>query len=349
MRSIIFVTFSATVLWIAAALGGMKPVDLAAINNNVHIKHLQPRYVAFAGRAQRLNTAVKQLCRRMTPAGLAATRRAFHDAVDAWQSIEHFRSGPANEHNAHARLNFWPDRRGRVGKHLRRLLVAPDTSRLTPKIFAQGSVAVQGFTALERLLFGEETGVNLNSGGAVPRSCAIAVAISGNIDALSGSLAEIVARDPFGKANAKEVTATIFNDLATGLGAVADLKLGSPLGIKSGRVRQKRAEHWRSGRALRNIVLNLTALRDLYVIIADGAGRRLSGSPEDQLIREQFNTVIRDANAAGPTLATALEDVRGQARLKALHASIGDLRELVIIHVSEALGLTLGFNSLDGD
>ena len=44
-----------------------------------------------------------------------------------------------------------------------------------------------------------------------------------------------------------------------------------------------------------------------------------------------------------------LASEQGQLRLKALAADIADLRGLIITYFADALDLTLGFNSFDGD
>ena len=85
--------------------------DYARINAHMVSAHALPGVRRLHGKAAVLRRAVADLCVAPTPAALEAARRAFHEALDAWQSVEHLRAGPAHDLSAHPRLNFWPDRR----------------------------------------------------------------------------------------------------------------------------------------------------------------------------------------------------------------------------------------------
>lgn len=343
----------ATVLWAGVASAAPKaPIDYAALNAHVVAKHIVPRYQAFLVQANTLGTALTAYCAAPGDKALSSARDAFHATVDAWQAIEHLRSGPTAELNAAARVNFWPDPKGLGGRHLRQLLGAQDAERLAPARFAQSSIAVQGIPALERLLFSEAGKPLLEvppADGAVVTPCKAAHAIARNLAAIGGDLVARWSKDPFAGLEAKKATSNLFTDLAGGLEAVADLKVGGPLGEKTGRLWPKRAEDWRSGRALRNIEINILALKDMYAAMADGAGKRLSGTPEDAYIRGEFDAAAAKAKAVGPTLVAALETTDGQARAKALIAAVRELREVVVGNMMAPLDLILGFNSRDGD
>lgn len=323
--------------------------DYAAINRAVTADHIRPAYDRAARAGLALRVALRELCDRPEGPGLERARSAFHRAVDAWQGAAHLRFGPADALSAHARLNFWPDKRGRVGKHLRRLMAKTDAAALHPDRIATGSVAVQGFPALERLLFAGDPLARMQSRGGAVTPCAAAAAIAGNIAEITADIAAAWREDLLAAKRTKDGTGALFNSLASGLQAVSDLKMGAPLGGKSGRVRAKRAEHWRSGRALRNVERNLFALNDLYVRMAGAAGPALQGTDRDTLIRQLFNRSLAEAKALGPSFKDAAATENGVLRLKALAAEINDLRNLILGHVTEALGLVLGFNSFDGD
>ena len=127
------------------------------------------------------------------------------------------------------------------------------------------------------------------------------------------------------------------------------MKIGAPLGGKTGRTWPKKAEQWRSSRSLRNIDINLRALRDLYVAMADGAGPRFKDTPGDRQNRYQFDSLIREARNISPSMRAALDDETGRLRLKVAAGSLRDMRDLVIGSMTGPLGLILGFNSFDGD
>lgn len=337
------------VLAAAPAAADPPAIDYSALNAHVLEVHLHPRYQAVAAAAGKLAPAVDALCKAPATGHLETARDAFHAVSDAWQAIEHMRTGPAAGLNAHARINFWPDERDRVGKHLRSLLSSGDAGRLDAADFAQGSVAVQGLPALERLLFGDRALEALRSAEAPVTPCKVARAIAVNVHGIARDLVEAWAGNPLAAGDAKKATAELFTNLAGGLGAVADMKFGAPLGEKSGRTWPKKAEQWRSRRSLRNIDINLRALRDLYVAMADGAGPRFKDTAGDRQNRYQFDALIGEARNIGPSMRAALDDETGRLRLKVAAGSMRDMRDLVIGSMTGPLNLILGFNSFDGD
>lgn len=331
----------------SSARAAADTIDYGAINAAIVKDHLLPRYHAFTEKTAALSEAAEKLCPGAEPAALAATRDAFHGALDAWQEVEHLRQGPAALADTHIRVKFWPDRKSLVDKHLARLMANKNGDILKPDNFAHVSIAVQGFPALERLLFAKDAAAALKAGDGPVTPCAVAQAIAINLHAIAADLEDRWIKDPEAGRPAKRVTTDLFNDLATGLGAIAEMKLGAPLG-SGGKNRPRRAENWRSARSLRNLVHNLIALEDLYDGLATAQGAHI-GKGEDDLIRHQFAYLIKYARDLGPSIASVLETEKGPLRLKVMKSDIQDLHELVVINVSEALDLILGFNSLDGD
>ena len=322
-------------------------IDYGAVNAAIVMDHLLPRYHAFTEKTAALADAAGKLCPGVAPAALDATRDAFHGALDAWQEVEHLRQGPAAAADTHIRVKFWPDRKSLVDKHLARLMANKDGGILKPESFAHVSIAVQGFPALERLLFAKDALAALKSGDGPVTPCAVAGAITVNLHAIATDLEARWTKDPAAGRPAKRVTTDLFNDLATGLGAVAELKLGAPLGA-DGKTKSRRAENWLSDRSLRNVVHNLVALEDLYDGLATAKGAHI-GKGEDDLIRHQFAYLVKYARDLGPSIAAVLETKKGPLRIKVLKSDLQDLHELVVIKLSEGLDLVLGFNSLDGD
>ena len=330
----------------ATARAAADTIDYGAINTAIVKDHLLPRYHAFTEKTAALVDATGKLCPAPEPSALAAARDAFHGALDAWQEVEHLRQGPAAA-DTHIRVKFWPDRKSLVDKHLARLMANKNGDILKPDSFAHVSIAVQGFPALERPLFAKDAPASLKTGDGPVTPCGVVRAIAVNLHAIAADLEARWTKDPAAGRPAKRVTTDLFNDLATGLGAVAELKLGAPLG-SVGKTRPHRAENWMSGRALRNVVHNLTALQDLYDGLATAKGAHI-GKGEDDLIRHQFAHLIKTTRDLGPSITAVLKAEKGPLRIKVLKSDIQDLHELVVINVSEALDLVLGFNSLDGD
>jgi len=333
----------------AARTADAQAIDYAAINTDVLAGQIQPAHDAFAAKGKALAGAVGELCDNPDTATLARAQGAFQAAADAWQAVEHLRFGPEQATSAHARLNFWPDKHGRVAKHLRRLMAGSDAAALEPAAFAQGSVAVQGFPALERLLFAADAKAAFKQAAQSITACAVARAIAINIVSIADDLTGRWRQTELTGMRAKDDTGELFKSLAGGLQACSEIKIGGPLGLESGRLRPKRAENWRSARALRNVAVNLRALSELYDRLTKGGGHDFRGSDEDKLIRDLFARAIAETEARGPSFVAALKAENGALLLKTLTYTIDDLRELVVANTAEALDLVLGFNSFDGD
>ncbi len=351
MRRNLFLAVLLAVAIAASPAAAAQPFE--RITAHVLAAHVLPGLKRFGAATKALAAALRTHEQVPTALSFDAARSAFHGAVDAWQGVQHLRRGPAEAEFRHQRVQFWPDKRGHTRKHLAQLLATADAGQLAPAVFAKQSVAVQGFPALERILFGK----SLPAGFALD----VAVAIADNIAAIANELESAWGDTAkgFGAlmahpgptnpmfADAKAVAGFLSTELATGLRAVDELKLRRVVG-KSGPAHPKRAENWRSERSLRNVRVNLTALSELFGAMVEGA--TLSGEDRARAdsISGQFAVAIHAARALGSSM-TAAADERGVLRLRGLAASVEDLYELAAGFFAEVMDLTMGFNSLDGD
>jgi len=235
--------FAVSLLLTLAAAGsrGAEPQHYLRIAD----EHIIPGYEVLAQATAGLNEQAAVFCTRPDAPALQSLREHFHDAMDAWQSIQDIRFGPVEFLMRNYRYELWPDKRGTVGKHLRRLLAARDPAALEPERFAVGSVAEQGFSALERLLFGPHVSPEEFATGENGRyRCAVVRAITRNLAQMSSGLlhdwtrGEAPHRDYFATAargNAyyeddQELSARLLNSVHTQLQVVVDQKLDRPLG-----------------------------------------------------------------------------------------------------------------------
>ncbi len=321
------------------ALPALAAPDYAGIQDSIETGHVRPGYAHFAEKATALDRAVRGHCKHTgeAPDRLAA-QTAFHGALDAWQAVQHIRSGAIAEKDRHARLQFWPDQRGIAERHMRKLLVEPLSETLMDDI-ATTSVALQGFPALERLLFGSQP---LSQQAIEPEKaarCPVAVAISHNIAGIAGTLAAATRQ-----VDDKTYVTNAVNDLVVGIEFIQALKLKLPAGAR--KPRPFLLENWRSQRSLRNVEINLRALRDLYKLLADklpGDAARADG------ILTGFEDIRREISALGESGKAALNANGGPKRFRTLAASLENLRSAIGKSMPAGLGITLGFNSLDGD
>lgn len=267
----------------------------------------------------------------------ASLRDAYNAAADAWAQVEFFRTGPLSKQTRAERIDYWPDPRNATEKGLKALLAANGAP--SPQTIADASVAAQGLPALERLLFAD--GAAAATIG--EKECAVGRAIAKNLTSLSHALEaewqdaaagelkrlEDVTKD---EAKAREAAVALLTDLATGIRVIEDRKLAPLLGAKGAAANPKAAKLWRSGRSERDVAQNLAALDKAYAQIAAFAPQASNS------VREK----LREA-------AGALAAKSDPNRAIAIQAGINNARYYAVDVLPGELGVTLGFNSLDGD
>ncbi|HMA16064.1 MAG: imelysin family protein [Bacteroidota bacterium] len=354
----------ATVLALAAAAPAAQAAepDYQALNAALVEDYVLPRYEAFAEATASLDAALTEACADGRPTPVEAGP-AYHAAMDAWMAVQHLRFGPSELFLRADRTAFWPDTRNTVGRHLAQLLAARDARALAPETFASGSVAVQGFPALERLLFDSEPEI-----WATPFGCDVVWAIGANLEDIGAGLladwrggevhfAQVVLSAGDGNSryfDAKEATLDFAKALRGALLLAQDFKLGRPLGDKPEASRATRAESWRSARSLRNVLINLTSARDLYQAGGDVSLSAITraqpqGAELDEAIRAALERLVAAVEQQPDSLVVALEAPDGWQTLDAIRVEARQLLELLGGPLSQVLGLPMGFNSYDGD
>ena len=341
------------------------------VNESLVAHHVLPRYRRFAEAAAHFHDAVVALCASRDPGALAGARAGYHRTMDAWMAMQHLPFGPLEQQARSQRLYFWPQARGKVEAAVAGLLAGTDAALLSPPRFSGASVAVQGLPAAEHLLF-ERTAALTGEGGTEGRSCVLLGAIAANVHEIAGAaqrewrdqaldgsaaFADLMLRP--GPDNAdfpapKEATLLFFTALHDGLQFLARVKLGPVVGATRDAQRPRLAESLPSGRATRNVVLNLEALEALYVGEAGPGLGDLVAAYEadaalDPLMRKAFRLTLSSARAIDAPLDAAVSDPALRPRTEKLLVQVRALQQIVRTRVAEALDLTVGFNALDGD
>ncbi|WP_407518780.1 imelysin family protein [Methylobacterium oryzisoli] len=314
-----------------------------------------PRYRALA-EASAAQEAAWRAFAAAPQADAAGLDAAFQAAADAWAGIEAVRFGPVDEESRYERMAHWPERRGAIGKALGDLLAGADP--LTPERLRRASAAAQGLSAVERLLYGEdaESTAALRRELAGPegaRRRALGTAIA---QGLARSAAETLAgwTGPGGTAArldespeaAREAVTRLATDYLAFLEAIAEAKIGAVLGRSADEARPLAAEGWRAGRSLRAIRVNLDAA-DAFTRTA------LAQDPEalaSVLAGLDTPRAVAGRLAAGPdSLGDLAGDPRQRVRVLLLRDAVRSARAVSEPVLSEVLGVTVGFNSRDGD
>lgn len=361
---------------LAGVLFAMSPVtghaeptetDYARINAAIATGHAAPRYALLAEAAQGFETSVNKLCQAPAPRDLSHARDAFGAALNAYMGIEHIQHGPVELFMRRFRLHYWPDKGSRGARQLRVLLAKRDKAILAPDHFARSSVALQGFPVAERLLFGADEAKTVAAAADGDYPCHLLMAVAHNIAAMATAMRtdwtpgtngsyvdEIRAAGSKNArfANHKAATADFVKGIHTELELMVDTKLDRVVGRKTGTPRPHRAETWRSGHALGNIIANLTAMRAMYEGEGGPGLKALLGPGNAEraaLLSKAFDQTLATAKSIRLPLAKAVVDPKARPVVERLALEARALKVLISGELAPALGTPLGFNALDGD
>ena len=340
----------------AAPAAADRPVRDTAIVQRAIEDYIRPATDRFARETEALHRAVAGFCRAHDTASRVALDDAFRTAVGGWSGVQFLRFGPLVDDHRMERIAFWPDPKGVGRRQLRRVLADRDASVTDPGQLAGKSVALQGLTALEYLLYGD--------GGEAPDDfrCAYAAAAS---EALAGVVAAVaedwaapdgIARrlmrpdgdDPLYRTPA-EALAELHRALTTGLQVVQDQKLKPVLGGDMKGAKPFVAPFRRSGLTVDVLAADAFAL--MAFVDLGGFTRAL---PEDRgwlanSIAFEFENAVKAAESVTLPIDEAVYDEAARGRLDYLSVVLGNLRTMTQQDLAAALGLKVGFNALDGD
>ncbi len=296
-----------------------------------------PGQATFAEAAAMLAAAADDDC---TP---PSVKPAWQAAADAWVRVAHLRLGPGEA--AALTIAFWPDERGAGRRTLARMIADADPMGADPAKVAQISAAARGLTGLELMLHDPDFAYAPGS-----YACALVAALAADLAAQAEALRDgwhafaPALRTAGSPENAEflseaEAARALFTQLDAALAFSIEQRLARPLGTFD-RPRPLRAENWRSRRSLRNVMLSLEA--------AVAGAEALAGIP-----------LPRTGAAAGAARATAariadpgfqdVTDPQARLRLEVLQQRLAEVRAAMAAELGAALGVTAGFNALDGD
>lgn len=318
--------------------------------------HIGPRFRKLADAGVGLIPATEKLAAQSDAATLKAAKDAFARAMDAWGAAQHIRPGPLLLDMRADRIAFWPDKRSVGPRQLAQLLAKQDESLLTADAIARQSAAVQGLTALERLLYDE--------GPVNGYRARLAAACAGNIARLTAEARDgwatlgpqLLAGDvatPAGK-GAGEALTNLYLSLVTACQIVVDQKLLIPLGATAADAKPALAEAVRSGRSLRQIFMNLSAMQGMLLgedgapgfsgLVAENQRRAV----EDK-IADAFGAARRALGGVTDPLDIAVAAPGKRGKVDAAFRAAKGVQNVISRDIPPLLNITLGFNELDGD
>lgn len=322
-------------------------VDYPAVALRIIEEFAEPRYAVLLARAQAQNAVWTAFCAaEPNDDGFSRLMLHFVETVNAWSDVEILRYGPVSDDFRYERIAYWPERKNDVQRGMIRLLSDDDV--LTPDSMRGKSVAVQGLSALERLLYDTEHRTALmETGAGAKRRCAAGAAIAGNLENLAREIVEgwPAVKDKIRAPDspvAREAVTRFATDLLTIYQITGDLKLDAPMGKTPSESKPKAAQWWRSGLSSQTLALNLHAAADMTWIV-------LGPGDEGTSLVRVIETAQRFAENLALPLSEMVTDEAQRKNILLLRDAVRGARDLSGTYVPAALGITLGFNSLDGD
>ena len=315
-----------------------------------------PKYEALARATDAQEKAWGSFCPARVTANALPLLVDYKNVAGAWAAAQLVKTGPIVLFLRQERFYYWPEAHDATARALQSLLASNDPKALEPATLEHDSVAGQGLPALERLLFDDGALAALQSHDGV-RRCEVAQAIAHNLNVIAhdvakewkapdGVRAALAANKSWRGlfADANEATRLLLTDLVTLFTLIDDNKLLNVIGKDAASAKPRLAEAWRSKRSADDIQLNLMAARamtDLFSLDLKRADRAK--------LDKALATAIRAAKALPRDLGSAAADPKRRAKLEATRVAIKAAQAQIVAILPPALGVTLGFNSLDGD
>ena len=356
------------VLTLSAALCVMAPAAKAAFVTDEAVQPVMqktvddviiPGYDAFKSAADASSAAMNALCIANDKASYEGAKKAFANLAGAWSRIEVLRDGPVLDNNMFERVLFFPDRKGLALKQIQAMLAAKDENDIAGTSMKGKSVAVQGLTGLEFVLFG--SGSEELSGGKDNFRCHAGRAIAANVAVLASELSDAW-NAPDGVAdrwrrpgpgnpvfrNGEEALIALLGTLVRGLETTNEKRL-TIFAAGEGGANPKKALYWRSGLTMQSVADNLKGLKAFW----DDSGMQGIIKGESSAITTninfEFKTAILTAEKLDMPVDKILADEKARSRLEFLTMTIADLQARLNNDYGRAMGLAAGFTFSDGD
>ncbi|WFU87474.1 imelysin family protein [Rhizobium sp. CC1099] len=321
---------------------------------------IRPGYRNMQQSTARLTTAMKDLCEGGTQQTLDKAKSAFDDTIRYWSIIEIVQTGPVMHDNLFEHILFFPDRKGVGLRQVQALLAKADPKDATVDSIGEKSVALQGLTALEYVLYGNGSDDLLKQKNGF--RCQYGAAVAGNIQREAG---EVVAawEKPDGVQASwkrpgpqsedfmdnKEAVTALLGILVHGVETVRDQRLELFYkGRDDTAPRPRMAIYWRSKNTWKSMTANLEGLRTLWQKAGMAELLPADKKPVADAIEANFKTLLDTVPKLNPDIDVATSDAE-KAKLDAFLATSRELITRISDEYGGAIGLSAGFSFSDGD
>lgn len=319
----------------------LRPVVVRAVDGFV-----RPAYQRLAEAAKGHAAGWVEVCAAPDRAGVSRLAGSFRRVADAWARIEFLRYGPVVEDFRAERINFWPDKRNATTRGLAELTAAGAPEPTLASVRA-ASAAVQGLPALERLLFDPGAAERLaSSAPEAARACAAGRAIAAGLAVTTGEVAAgweaFAAAATADPAAARETAARLTTDLLAGFQTLIDGKLLPALGKTAETARPEAFEGRRAGRVRASFAEPLAGQDELARLLA-GSG------PQTATLTAALATARSVAEGLPDDFAESLASPKRRSKAILLLDALRAAQDVALSDLPALVGVTVGFNSRDGD
>lgn len=312
-----------------------------------------PDTKAVATTSRELERAVSSLASAPSTSTMHEARARFVPALLAWKRAQCFRAGPMVETSALVRALFWPARPAAVEAAL------AETTAINETAVSNLGADARGMYALEYLLFplegDEATAAAAFSGDAGRRRrelCrALAVNVARYADSASKSLGDGLAfSTSFAQGGQLSLSALVQQMIET-VETLSTNRLELVLGLAQSRMlKPHELEGWPSGTSQAITLAQLTATEQLYRGGKSGGISDLAAASAPA-IAERVSQKYAIAVEAVRSLGAPLERVvtTDREKLKSAAAAVKALELALKVDLASALGVTITFQTGDGD
>lgn len=339
-------------------------VDATEVFSDLTQNLILPTYQSFQNSTDELESATIQFCANPNESNLSAARQAWVEAQNELGKTSVFTFGPYEESGIMSAVNFWPTRTGSIETNL---IGAAQFSVSDIDSFGAGE---KGLPAIEYLLFGSR---NLNqdvldllsADQNASTRCDYLKSLTQDLNNKSSQLYQLWDPDSgnfskeFEKAgkgsdffpNVIDAITEIVNRQGAIVEIVRDMKIGKPLGKRSGGVtRPNQVQSPYSQNSLKAIIANVEGLQDFYRG-KNGMGFYHLLKSKDADAAEELDTLLVESletlrNIPEP-LSVAVD--QNPSRVEAAYDKLGELKRLYSGQVSSLFGVVPFFSDNDGD
>ena len=345
-----------------SAIGAEQKYNHAKIARQTLSDHIRPGYRALENVLSGYEEVLRQGCITPDAPALEKIYQGFISVLIQWGRIQHIRFGPVVEENRLEKIAFWPDAKGLGRRQVNRLIRRKDPSVLDPATLGKKSVAVQGLSALEVVLYSAGGQPALTVEKFNDYRCRYAQAIVQNLIRITRAIQSEWSKDGTfhqiwfspGKENPlyltpAEVTKEIAQSYFDALEQIRTHKIAAPMGLRPNQRKATRPPFDRSHSSAAYISANISGVADL--VRKSGV---LDELDEDALLTFQqilseleFSTTILDRIARGEPGKFTDPEIRRQ--LLPIGSPLRVARDTGGLLLLGETGFATRFNDSDGN